>query len=119
MGVNSFHDLEVWKRAMELSKETYRVSNKLPREEVYGLVSQMRRCAVSIPSNIAEGSKRGSRKDYLQFLKMASGSAAELETQLLLARDIHELHIEGTQRYLKEVQKMLESLMQSLTTKER
>ncbi len=80
MYVESFKQLIVWQRSMELARALYQATNAMPRSELYGLVSQMRRAAVSIPSNIAEGKKRKTRKDFLQFLRIADGSAAELET---------------------------------------
>ena len=73
---------------MNLAKEVYRLTDLLPRQEMFGLSSQMRRSAVSIPSNIAEGQQRNNLKEYIQFLGIAYGSAAELETQLLLASDL-------------------------------
>jgi four helix bundle protein len=78
-------NLDVWNRAMDLAAEVYSLTGQFPKDEVFGLVSQARRAAVSIPSNIAEGAARNSRKEYIQFLYVALGSVAELETQLLLA----------------------------------
>ncbi|MDE1966292.1 MAG: four helix bundle protein [Patescibacteria group bacterium] len=108
MKITSFKQLIVWQRAMELTKQ-------LPDTERYGLVSQMQRCAVSIPSNIAEGRQRSTRKDFAQFLRIADGSAAELETQLLLAERLY--HLRSTERahaLLTEVQKMLGSILLKL-----
>lgn len=84
-----FHSLLVWKRAMSLAKETYLVVDSLPERERFGLADQMRRASISIPSNIAEGSKRSSKREYVQFLRIAHGSLAELETQLLLTRELY------------------------------
>ena len=78
-------DLDVWNRAMDLAAEVYSITGQFPKEELFGLVSQTRRAAVSVPSNIAEGAARSSRKEYIQFRYVALGSIAELETQLLLA----------------------------------
>ena len=78
-------NLDVWNRAMDLAAEVYSLTGQFPKDEVFGLVSQARRAAVSIPRNIAEGAARNSRKEYIQFLYVALGSVAELETQLLLA----------------------------------
>ncbi|HTE41124.1 MAG TPA: four helix bundle protein [Steroidobacteraceae bacterium] len=78
-------DLAAWQRALELAEETYRVTREFPSEERYGLVSQMRRAAVSILSNIAEGAARRSRAEFMQFLYIARGSLAELEAQTILA----------------------------------
>ena len=99
---------------MTLARNVYVSTKRLPQEERFGLSSQMRRCAVSIPSNIAEGSKRRTKQDFMQFLKIASGSAAELETQLLLADDIYGIADTASTDTLKEVQKMLEALMKKL-----
>jgi four helix bundle protein len=80
-----FRDLRVWDEAMQLTEVVYEVTGRFPTAERFGLVSQLRRAAVSIPSCIAEGNARGSTKDYLRFLAMAKGSLAELQTQVLLA----------------------------------
>ena len=84
MKTKSYEDLIVWQKAVLLAKETYRITEKLPRSEQYGLAGQMRRAAVSIPSNIAEGYGRGTAKDYKQFLRIARGSLYELKTQLVI-----------------------------------
>ena len=81
------HDLHVWQEAMLLVKDIYAVTKQFPREEIYALTSQMRRAAVSIPSNISEGAARTSTKEFLQFLSIARGSLSELETQVILAED--------------------------------
>jgi len=84
-----FHkDLDVWKKSIELVKEIYQLTQEFPKEELFGLVSQIRRSAVSIPSNIAEGAARNSRKDYIRFLYIAAGSLAELDTQLIICREL-------------------------------
>ena len=80
--------LEAWKVAMALVKHVYKVTRSFPQEEIYELTSQMRRAAVSIPSNVAEGAARTGRKEFAQFLNVASGSLSELETQLLIAIDL-------------------------------
>ncbi len=100
---------------MHLVELVYLICGELPKEEVYGICSQLKRSAVSIPSNIAEGSKRGSRKDYSQFLKMAHGSSAELETQLILVSKI--FNPKGVDKALDlviEVQKMLSTIIKKL-----
>ncbi len=86
--VRSFRDLQVWQRSMELTLVVYRLTQKFPREEVYGLTSQLRRCAVSIPSNIAEGQGRLNTREFKQFLGIARGSNCELQTQLEIARKL-------------------------------
>ena len=83
--VKSFHDLIVWQKSMELVTAIYQVSQKFPKEEIFGLTSQIRRAAVSIPSNIAEGRGKSSVGEFQQFLYHARGSLAEVETQLLIA----------------------------------
>ena len=86
--VKSYRDLVAWQRARELVRETYLLTAACPAGERFGLVSQMNRSAVSIPSNIAEGYGRATTQDYLHFLRIARGSAYELETQLVLAQDL-------------------------------
>lgn len=93
---------------MTLAKYVYILTESLPQKERYGLADQMQRAAVSIPSNIAEGSKRGSKKDYAHFLRMAHGSLAELETQLLLSREMYpQARVEKALDLALEVGKML------------
>lgn len=87
--VKSFRDLEVWQLGLDLAETVYRGTAEFPKSEIYGLAAQMRRAAVSIPSNIAEGSARNSTREFLYFLTVSSGSLAELETQLELAIRLH------------------------------
>lgn len=84
----SFTDLIVWQKSYKLCVEVYKISKEFPSQENFGLTSQIRRCSVSIPSNIAEGYARKNRKEYIQFLYTANGSLAELQTQLMLSKDI-------------------------------
>ncbi len=108
--LEDYKDLIVWKRSMELAAEAYIVARKLPGEEIYALADQIRRSAVSIPSNIAEGYGRGSSKDYTRFLAIARGSRYELETQLFLSVDlgyVTENDIAKAIRLGQEVAKML------------
>ena len=86
MADSAFSDLRVWRRAMELAVNVYRSTATFPHEEIYSLTQQMRRAAVSIPSNIAEGKGRGSRRDFRQFLFNARGSLLELQTQIMIAQ---------------------------------
>ncbi len=88
MQSSDFKDLVVWQKAMGLCMEVYRLTKRLPPEELYGLTSQMRRCAVSIPSNIAEGHGRNTYKEELHFLAIAKGSLSELETQYILCESL-------------------------------
>lgn len=116
--IYSHKDLIVWQKAMELVVAVYNLTNKFPKEEIYGLTSQMRRAAVSVPSNIAEGKKRGTRKDYRQFLLVAYGSGAELETQIEIAKMLpfgKNLNYDTINKTLEEVMRMLNKLISSLT----
>lgn len=95
----------------------YKITGKLPREEIFGLTSQMRRSAISIPSNIAEGKKRKTRADFIQFLRIADGSAAELETQMIIARELYpKIPFVNSELLLTEVQKMLAVMIKKLQT---
>lgn len=86
--IQSYKELTVWQRAKQLAIAVYVLTEGFPKDEVYGLTSQMRRSAVSIPSNIAEGRMRGTKKDFLSFLRIAYGPGAELETQIEIAKEI-------------------------------
>ncbi len=113
VGRSAFYDLLVWQKAMTFTKEIYVITKHLPSHEQFGLMSQLQRAAVSIPSNIAEGSKRG-KKEFVQFLRIANASAAECETQLLLVRDIYAVDISKTLNILLEVERMLESFIRKI-----
>ena len=113
----SYCDLEVWKSAVTFVKEVYLVTAKFPPAEIYGLTGQIRRAAVSIPSNIAEGQGRNSGKEFRQFLGIALGSAAEVETQLIIANEITYLNVEELHPLLERIdhiRKMLKGLSNSL-----
>lgn len=114
--INSYKDLIVWQKSFALTKQKYNLTALLPKEELFGLVSQINRCAVSMPSNIAEGHQRNSTGEYKQFLGIAKGSIAELETQLLLVRDIYSLNTDAEMMLLQKVQKMLSTLIRRLTS---
>ena len=117
MYIESFKQLTVWQRSIELVKEIYTITTKFPQSEIYGLISQMRRACVAIPSNIAEGKKRKTRKDFVQFLRIADGSAAELETQIIIAKDLYlRIDFSKAQSLLEEVQKMLITMINKLET---
>lgn len=107
-------DLDVWKAAMELAKLVYLITSKFPKEELYGLTQQIRRSAVSIPSNIAEGAARNSRKEFIQFLHISLGSLAELETQLLLSEKLGFLQIKEIENDVERIRKMLIGLIKYL-----
>ena len=118
MKVQHYRELIVWQRAMQLVKEVYLLTKELPKEEIYGLINQIRRAAVSIPSNIAEGHSRNGKKVFGQFLSIASGSKAELQTQLLICAEIGYLSKEDIKVAIdlsEEVGKMLYKLQQNLT----
>lgn len=110
-------DLTVWQKSMDLVEKIYKITNNLPRSELSGLISQMQRSAVAIPSNIAEGAKREHRAEYIQFLSIANGSASELETQLILTSKLYpnfKIEVKDAMIVLDEILKMLYSLMKSL-----
>ena len=117
MYIQSYKELVVWQKSIELVRQVYKVTDAFPKSEMYGLMSQMRRCAVSIPSNIAEGYKRRSVKEYLQFLSVADASAAELETQIILSASLYpHVDFKRAESLLLEVQKMLSVMMRKLET---
>jgi four helix bundle protein len=115
--MNSYKDLIVWQKSIQLVKEVYKTTGSFPANEVYGLTSQIRRSAVSIPSNIAEGFARKNVGEYRQFLCVAFGSGAELETQLLISMELGYLKQEDysqIQSLLTEVMKMLNTMLKNL-----
>ena len=117
--VKSYQDLIVWQKAVELAEAVYRATRGFPKEELYGLVSQMRRAAVSVPSNIAEGQARESRGEFVQFLGHARGSLAELHTQTILAERLNMLSTaaaDEVRQQIEQVGKLLSGLRRSLTT---
>lgn len=114
MKVNSYKDLIVWQKSFRLAKEVYSLTKSLPKSEQYGLASQLQRCAVSIPSNIAEGQQRNNLKEYKQFIGIAKGSAAELETQLMLIAEVYDLDTKILLDLLEEIQKMLNVMNKKL-----
>ena len=113
----TFRDLDVWQNAMKLAESVYLITGKFPNEEKFGLISQMRRCAVSVPSNIAEGFMRKNTKEYIQFLHIALGSLGELDTQLELSKrlkfcsdtDTSDLPLELTRKQLYGLLKALKN----------
>lgn len=117
--IKDYKDLIVWQKAMEATAEVYKLAKLLPKEETYALSDQMRRAAISIPSNIAEGQARNSSKEFNQFLAIAKGSKAELETQLLLCVKVGYLtdnDIASAINLLIEIGKIINTLQQKLTT---
>ena len=102
-GVNNFKDLKIWKIAIELVKRIYKVSSKLPKEELYGLTSQIRRSAISIPSNVAEGFRRQHNNEFKQFLYISLGSCAELETQIIIVEELGYIDKNQTTKLLEDL----------------
>ena len=116
--MTGFENLEVWKKSIILVKEVYILVKFFPKEENYALSDQVRRCAVSVPSNIAEGSGRNSPKEFVQFLYIALGSINELETQLIIAKEIGYLKdIEEIRNKILEIKKVLNLLITSIKRK--
>ena len=111
---NSYRDLIVWQKAMDLTKKVYQITKTFPKDEIYGLTSQIRRCSVSVPSNIAEGRGRNSDKEFIRFLTIALGSIYELQTQLELALAFNYItNFDEINKLSIEVEKMLNALMNS------
>ena len=118
--IKSYQDLTVWKKSMELVKLIYSLTNRLPKEERFGLSDQLRRAAVSIPSNIAEGAGRFNTKDYVHFLRIARGSKNEIETQLLICEQIGYLSrddISASLQLCDEISRMLNAMLLKLTAR--
>lgn len=117
--VRSYRDLKVWQQGMDLASAAYQLTASMPKSERYGLTSQIRRSAASVPANIAEGYGRGSSGSYIQFLKTARGSLLELETHVLLAERIGILGTEQSGPFLisaDNIGKMLSALIRSIQT---
>jgi four helix bundle protein len=112
--VKTHKDLEIWQRGIALVEEIYRITKSFPKEEVYGLTSQLRRSAVSYPSNIAEGAARSSKKEYVQFLYVSLGSLSEVETQLMIAARLHYLKPEGVLAEVEALRRMTLNLIKYL-----
>jgi four helix bundle protein len=116
----SYKDLIAWKKGMQLAREVYKVTQDFPKQETYGLTSQLRRAAVSVPSNIAEGQARFSRREFQRFLSTSRGSLVEVETQLLLARDLSYIKEADCRRVLAictELGRIINGLRASLDEK--
>jgi four helix bundle protein len=120
MAVKDFKELVVWQKAMDLTTLIFGIVKKLPKEETYALSDQMRRAAVSIPSNIAEGQERNSTKEFIRYLSIAKGSKSELETQLIICEKVKYLHnsdVTDALALLEEIGKMLNGLIKKLDTR--
>jgi four helix bundle protein len=115
--INSYRDLKVWQHGMDIAESCYRLTRLFPKEELYGLTSQTRRAAVSIPANIAEGHGRDTRREYIKSLRVAQGSLKELETHLLLAARVEVTTNPAVEPHLDrcdEIGKMLRALIRAL-----
>ncbi|MBT3382403.1 MAG: four helix bundle protein [Prolixibacteraceae bacterium] len=115
--MKKFKNLKVWQKGMDLVKNVYKSSKNFPKEELFGLTSQIRRSAISIPSNVAEGSGRGTDKDFKRFLDIAVGSSYELETQIIIANELKflsENDFNDLSLKVNEIQKMIAGLHKSL-----
>ena len=118
--LKNYKELKVWQRSYQLCLEIYKITKKFPEEEKYGLTSQLRRAAVSVPSNISEGYGRKTTPEYIQFLYIAYGSICEIETQILLSGDlgyISSARLEMLNEGIGEVERMLKALIKSLEIK--
>ena len=118
--IKTHKDLDVWKKSVALVTTVYEITKGFPKEEVYGLTNQIRRSAVSVPSNIAEGSARQGNKEYVQFLYVSLGSLTELDTQLIIARNLtylSEKDFESLMDIMKEIGKMLIGLIKYVKKK--
>lgn len=115
--IKSFRELDIWKKGIALVKMIYQATETFPQHERYGLSAQMRRCGISIPSNVAEGFRRGHSKEFKQFLHIARGSCAELETQVVIARELHYLEGPVEQAFLEildHISRMITNLLRKL-----
>ena len=120
MGIPSYRDLKVWQTGMDLAEECYLVTRNFPKEELYGLISQIRRASASIPANVAEGHGRKTRKEYIQFLYIAQGSLKELETHLLLSKRVklgEEKVIDSLLNRCESLGRLLSALIRALENK--
>lgn len=118
--MQDYKSLKVWEKAHQLVLDIYKATYNFPKEELFGLVSQLRRAAVSIPTNIAEGTSRKSRKDFIRFLEIAFGSAKEVEYELFLSNDLKYIQNEiftKLDNQIKEIKKMLVGLIYSIENK--
>lgn len=115
--MHNFKELHVWQNSVELATEIYQLTKRYPKDEIYGLTSQIRRCSISISSNIAEGAGRSGKKEFKYFLNIAYGSSFELETQLIISKNLKYVdddRFESLYDKLTEIQKMLYNLIKSI-----
>ncbi|MCK4921382.1 MAG: four helix bundle protein [Bacteroidales bacterium] len=102
--IKSHKDLDIWKRSIVLVTEIYKFTKEFPSDEKYGLTNQLRRAAISVPSNIAEGAARKSSKEFVQFLHIALGSLSEIDTQIIIAKNLN--YLQNVELYLKEIKSL-------------
>jgi len=117
MDIRNYRDLVVWQRAMDLVEMIYRLSRSFPKDEIYGLVAQLRKAAVSVPANIAEGRGRHTTKEFLHFLSIASGSLVEMETHVLIAERLNYVEHQAASEAIElaaEVGRLANGLIRSL-----
>ena len=115
--ITTYRDLNIWKLGIDLVKDIYKLTEKFPKHEIYGIVSQMRRSAISIPSNVAEGFKKYHNKEYKQFLYVTLGSCAELETQLTISKELEYIRPEKEAALLEKLDhigRMITNLLKKL-----
>lgn len=115
--MHNLKELKIWNKAMDLSVEVYKATSGFPKEEIYGLTSQIKRSAISIPSNISEGAGRNSNKEFIHFLGIANGSSYELQTQLIISNKLNLISNETLESLLKpieEIQKMTHTFQNTL-----
>jgi four helix bundle protein len=117
MNTHQYKKLKIWQDSVKFSIKIYKITDTFPKQEQFGLISQLRRASVSIPSNIAEGSKRGTKKDFISFLRISHGSSAEVETQLLIAKElnfIQEKDYLELDKFLSEITGMIASFIATI-----
>lgn len=118
--MKTYRGLQVWQKSMTLVTEVYKISKGFPKDEAYGLTSQIRRCAISIPSNMAEGYGRNSTNEYIHFLRIATGSLYELQTQMEISMNLCYLNRDEFDKLYevsREIERMLSSLIRKLSSK--
>lgn len=109
--MHNYHDLKIWQEGIKLVKSVYSLTAKFPKEEMYGLTSQLRRATISIPSNIAEGTGRTSDKEFQRFLDYAIGSLFELETQIILANDLNFITLEDYETIHQDIKSLIRMIV--------
>ena len=117
-GVKTHKDLDIWKRGIEFIEEIYKVTANFPKEEIYGLISQIRRAGISYPSNIAEGAARYSKKEFIRFLYISLASLSEIETQLIIAEKLGYLKEGGLLKEVEVLRRMTLNFIKYLKSKE-